>query len=58
MEYTITVDAPHAELGAQQRETVTRSASAAANFIIGVANDHPDTPLTFVVTATKIHIDN
>lgn len=55
MEYTLTVDAPHAELGTQQRETRTRSAQALVNFIIGLANDHPDTPLTFVVTATKVH---
>lgn len=55
MEYTVTVDAPHAELGTQQRQTSTQSANALVNFIIGLVNDHPDTPLTFVVTATKVH---
>ena len=54
-EYTVVVDAPHAELGKQQHETVTRSPSAVASLVLGLVNDNPGTALTFTITATEVH---
>jgi hypothetical protein len=53
--YTAEVDAPHAEQGTMKRTLTTFSVNELVNTIVGLANDNPNTPFTFTITATEVH---